>query len=131
MESEKTIPLIWSHNIASGKLSIPIKKDKKPQYIKKDDFDIGPAIIVNRIVGSVKSAKIKSAIVPTGMKFLAENHTNVIYPPKQSLGSNKISLKEINNQINSCHNLEILKSITGNTQVSKNELEKIFPIRIV
>jgi adenine-specific DNA-methyltransferase len=129
--TNKTIPLVWARNITSDGLKIPIKDEKKPQYIKSDNFDIGPAIVVNRIVGSVNAAKIKSALIPKGMKFLAENHTNVIYPPKQKrlLGINKnVTIEEINRQINSPKNLEILKSITGNTQISKNELEKLFPI---
>jgi len=130
--TNKTIPLIWARNITPDGLKIPIKDGKKPQYIKSDNFDIGPAIVVNRIVGSVNAAKIKSALIPRGMKFLAENHTNVIYPPKQNklldTNNKNITIEEINRQINSPENLEVLKSITGNTQISKNELEKLFPI---
>lgn len=133
-ETKRTIPLIWSQNITTTGLKIPLNNEKKPQYIKTNDFDTGPAIVVNRIVGSVNSAKIKSALIPKGMKFLSENHTNVIYPPKQKdLLVNKnisISLEEVNRQINLPENLEILKSITGNTQISKTELEKLFPINI-
>jgi Type I restriction-modification system methyltransferase subunit len=133
-ETKDTVPLIWSYNITSDGLQIPIKKDKKPQYVKSNNFDIGPAIVVNRIVGTVNSARIKSALIPKGMKFIGENHTNVIYFPKQEslLSDNKpkITIEEINRQINLPENLEILKSITGNTQISKNELEKLFPINI-
>ncbi len=133
-ETSNTVPLIWSHNIADKGLKLTTDIPKKPQYIKTNDFDIGPAIIVNRIVGSVKSAKIKSIIIPKGMRFLSENHTNVIYSDKQKslldYTNRKISIEEINKQINSIENLEILKGITGNTQISKNELEKLFPINI-
>ena len=133
-ETKDTVPLIWSHNITDKGLKLTTDIDKKPQYIKTNDFDIGPAIIVNRIVGSVKSAKIKSIMIPKGMRFLSENHTNVIYSDKQKslLDENekKISIEEINKQINSTENLETLKGITGNTQISKNELEKLFPINI-
>lgn len=133
-KDKNTIPLIWSHNISDNGLELKTNIPKKPQYIKTNDYDLGPAIVVNRIVGSVKAAKIKSALIPAGMKFLSENHTNVIYLPKQKnlLESKQknISIEEINKQINSPKNLEILKNITGNTQISKNELEKLFPIDI-
>lgn len=133
-QEKGAIPLIWSHNITEKGLELKTNIPKKPQYIKINDYDLGPAIVVNRIVGSVKSAKIKSALIPYGMKFLSENHTNVIYLPKQKnlLERKKanISIEEINKQINSTKNLEILKNITGNTQISKNELEKLFPIDI-
>jgi len=133
-ETKDTVPLIWSHNITEKGLKLTTDIPKKPQYIKTKDFDIGPAIIVNRIVGSVKSAKIKSIIIPKGMKFLSENHTNVIYSANQrnllEKIEEKINIKEINKQINSVENLETLKGITGNTQISKNELEKLFPINI-
>lgn len=131
-EDGTTVPLIWSHNITNNGLEIPIHNPKKPQHIRSKDFDLGPAIVVNRIVGSVKSARIKAALVPEGKKYLSENHTNVIYMPKQNnlldSGIQKITIEEINRQINSPENLEILRSITGNTQISKNELEKLFPI---
>ncbi len=133
-KDKNTIPLIWAYNITNNGLEIPINNPKKPQYIKTKDFDIGPAIIVNRIVGSVKSARIRAALVPSGMKFLSENHTNVIYLPKQKnlldSRNEKITIEEINRQINSPENLDILKNITGNTQISKNELEKLFPINL-
>ena len=35
------------------------------------------------------------------------------------------------NQLSSPQKLQIIKSITGNTQISKNELEKLFPIDII
>lgn len=133
-KDKDTILLIWSHNITDNGLELKTNIPRKPQYIKTKDFDLGPAIIVNRIVGSVNAAKMKSTLIPTDMKFLSENHTNVIYLPKQKnlleSKQNNVSIEEINKQINSPKNLEILKNITGNTQISKNELEKLFPINI-
>lgn len=133
-------PLIWAQNITSRGLSLP-NSDKKPQYIKKDDPSTGPAIVVNRITGSVKTAKLKAAIVPHGMKYFAENHVNVITPAKNKeqeqlylLGkTNKTistSLNEIARQLSSPEKLKVVRSITGNTQISKTELEKLFPLDI-
>ncbi|MBN2837133.1 MAG: hypothetical protein JXM74_00080, partial [Fusobacteriaceae bacterium] len=89
---------------------------------------------------SIKAVKLKAAIIPSGMKFIAENHVNVIFPPtrkrqiKMTLGNKlpKINLttKDIANQLSSQEKLKVVENITGNTQVSKTELEKLFPIDI-
>jgi len=136
------IPLIWAHNITQEGLKLPIISEKKPQYVKTNNYDIGPAIVVNRITGSVKSSKIKAAIIPPKMKFIAENHVNVIFPPskqkqiKMDLGIKSagkglsLNLKNIVSQLSSIEKLEIVKNITGNTQISKTELENLFPIEV-
>jgi len=129
-EIDGAIPLIWSHNISETGLKFPIDHPKKPQYIVSDKYEIGPAIVVNRIVGSVKNARLRSAIIPEGMKFLAENHANVITQNNNLFQTSSISLEKLNEQLNSIQNLEILHYLTGNTQISKNELEKLFPIEI-
>jgi len=128
--------LIWSKNITSDGLKIPIKN--KFQYIKSVDYDTGPAIVVNRIVGSVGSSQIRAAIISEGTKFLAENHVNVIYPPNKFNQLrfdvpnfiDSLSLEAIVNQLNSKEKVGLLQYLTGNTQVSKNELEKLFPFDI-
>ncbi len=134
------IPLIWANNIKEGKLEFPIHRNDKPQYIKTKNYDVGPAIVVNRITGSINSIKLKAAIVPAGEKFIAENHVNVIYPPAKKTQLNfgfvnnlkqiNFSLENIVKQLLSKEKLEVLKNITGNTQISKTELEKLFPISI-
>lgn len=139
-KSQGNIPLIWARNITSDGLKIPIEDNKKPQYVKTQNFDVGPAIVVNRITGSVKSTKIKAAIIPAGMKFIGENHVNVIFPPnkngqaKMNLSNNsskiKLSLESIVKQLSAEGQLKVVRNITGNTQISKTELEKLFPIKI-
>lgn len=135
------VPLIWAHNITPNGLKLPIINREKPQYVKTNNYDIGPAIVVNRITGSVKSAKLKAAIIPPKMKFIAENHVNVIFPPfkqrqmKMDLSGNKLpkvnlALESIVNQLSSKEKLEVVKNITGNTQISKTELEKLFPLDV-
>ncbi|PIP16002.1 MAG: hypothetical protein COX45_00385 [Candidatus Portnoybacteria bacterium CG23_combo_of_CG06-09_8_20_14_all_44_36] len=134
------IPLIWAHNITGKGLEFPIINNSKPQYVKRKDFDIGPAIVVNRITGAVKESKLKAAFIPSGMKFIAENHVNVIFPPakqgqtKIDLGNNlpkkNLPIKNIIKQLSSLRGIKAIKNITGNTQISKNELEKLFPISL-
>lgn len=135
--SKMGVPLIWAHNIASEGLKLHPNKDK-PQYVKINNYDIGPAIVVNRITGTVKSSKLRAVVIPKGMKFVAENHVNVVFPPSKQMKmisgiqpiNTNIGLNDIANQLSSTENLEIVKNITGNTQISKTELEKLFPLSI-
>ena len=137
---KNSIPLMWAHNITGEGLNFPIANNRKPQYIKTNNYDIGPAILVNRITGTVKSSKLKAAIIPPKMKFIAENHVNVIFPPGSQRQSKinfwdkaakiKLSIEDIANQLSSREKIYVLKNITGNTQISKTELEKLFPISI-
>ena len=137
-EPAGAIPLIWAHNITENGLALPVKNDKKPQYIKdRNNYDLGPAIVVNRITGSVSSTKLKAALIPPGMKFLGENHVNVIFPPSKikkqlslstNLNSNHLDLRNIVKQLTSPEKVETLRNITGNTQISKTELENLFPL---
>ena len=139
--SKEGIPLIWAHNVTDKGLKHPLLNSGKPQYVKRSDFDIGPAIVTNRITGSVKSKNLKAAIIPAGKKFIAENHVNVIFPrsaKKQikltfnnSSFKKSISLYQIAKQLSSKENLKIIENITGNTQISKTELENLFPIKFV
>ena len=105
--------------------------------MKSNNHDIGPAIVVNRIVGSVGNSQLKAALVRKGIKFLAEYHVNVIYPPEKNEQLNfilnngensSISLEKITSQLNSKEKIDLLQYLTGNTQISKNELEKLFPL---
>ncbi len=129
-EAEGNIPLIWSYNVTSNGLKLG--DIQRPQYVKiKEDYDVSPAIVVNRVVGRPGSGVIKAVLIPEGMKFIGENHVNVIFPPKQArlLGPQQsIGLEEILEQLNSVEKVRVVQSITGNTQISKKELENLFPI---
>ncbi len=129
-EAAGNTPLIWSYNVTSNGLKLG--GIQRPQYVRiKDAYDIGPAIVVNRVVGKPCSGIIKAALVPAGMKFIGENHVNVIFPPKQASllkPRRSIGLEEILKQLNSTEKLRVVQSITGNTQISKTELENLFPI---
>jgi len=125
-EQRDGVPLIWAHNIGKRRLNIPVNKSGKPQYVKTKDYDVGPAIVVNRITGSLETSTLRAAIVPAGMKFIAENHVNVIYPP--SLMTQSLTFENLAEQLCSKEKTEVLRNITGNTQISKTELERLFPI---
>lgn len=133
--NQKT-PIIWSTNIGKDGKLVFNNCTKRPQYIDLLNPDIGPAIVVNRITGASSSAKIRAAFIPSGFRFFAENHCNVIYPPQKSLINDHqnqkiLTLKQILKQLNSPEKLKIIQSLTGNTQISKNELEKLLPFDLV
>ena len=74
-----------------------------------------------------KNINIKSAIVKE-REFVCENHVNIIYPLKNH--NKNYSLEDIYNALNYETNIKVLSLITGNTQVSKTELERLLPIKI-
>ncbi|MCG2808901.1 MAG: hypothetical protein L6275_00975, partial [Candidatus Portnoybacteria bacterium] len=53
---------------------------------------------------------------------------------KMDFGNNlpkkNLPIKNIIKQISSLSSIKAIKNITGNTQISKNELEKLFPISL-
>lgn len=122
------ILLIWAHNIRNGRLVLS-NNSRKPQYIRwpLEKADRGPAIVVTRVVGHPKRARIEAALVPPNTVFVAENHVNVIYPPP---GATLEEMEEIVRQLNSPEVQDVISLITGNTQISKNELERLIPIRL-
>lgn len=123
-DSNKGELLIWAHNITENGLVLNNKA--KNQYINIKEADIGPAIVVNRIVGKVKGGSLRAVIIPEGKRFLAENHVNVIKYVKDS--NDLYKYQWLLGELKSEENLEVLNYITGNTQLSKTELENLFPI---
>ncbi|MCD6413435.1 MAG: N-6 DNA methylase [Elusimicrobia bacterium] len=130
---KKAVPLIWAHNIKDNKLFFPVKFEKKPQYVKMNQYETGPAIVVNRITGAASNVNIKAALIPDGMKFVAENHINVIrYNDEPSLfgSAPRITIKDLYAKITSPEAVSVMKCVTGNTQISKTEWERLFPVKV-
>lgn len=131
-DNPKDTLLIWSNNITNKGLVLNNKINRK-QYIKGIIPDVGPAIVVNRITGAAHNVMIKACLIPEGKKFVAENHVNVIFPPKtKNMFSEEqnVSIKNIYKQIKDKKISQHFSLITGNTQVSKTELELLLPILI-
>jgi adenine-specific DNA-methyltransferase len=117
--------LIWAHNIDDGKIQL-LNHATKKQFIRmRTNAEHGQAIVVNRITGAGKNAKMNVAIVNKD-EWYAENHVNVVYKDNATIEE----LKTIKKQIESKETIELIKMITGNTQVSKTELENLIPIKI-
>ena len=119
--------LIWASNINNGKIIIGYTKGK-PQYIKNISNDLiikSRVVVVNRITGSSKDINIKAAIV-NEKEFVCENHVNVIYMSKNA--NQNYSLEDIFKALQNKTNIKVMRLISGNTQISKTELEKLLPI---
>lgn len=119
--------LIWASNINNGKIIIGYTKGK-PQYIKNISNDLiikSSVVVVNRITGSSKDINIKAAIV-NEKEFICENHVNVIYMSKNA--NQNYSLEDILNALRDEKNIKVMRLISGNTQISKTELERLLPI---
>ena len=119
--------LIWASNINNGKIIIGYTKGK-PQYIKNISSDLiikSRVVVVNRITGSSKDINIKAAIV-NEKEFVCENHVNVIYMSKNA--NQNYSLEDIFKALQDKTNIKIMRLISGNTQISKTELERLLPI---
>ena len=119
--------LIWASNINNGKIIIGYTKGK-PQYIKNVSNDLiikNSVVVVNRITGSSKDINIKAAIV-NEKEFVCENHVNVIYMSKNA--NCNYSLEDIFKALQDKTNIKVMRLISGNTQISKTELERLLPI---
>ena len=119
--------LIWASNINNGKIIIGYTKGK-PQYIKNISNDLiikSRVVVVNRITGSSKEINIKAAIV-NEKEFVCENHVNVIYMSKNA--NHNYSLEDIFKALQDKTNIKVMRLISGNTQISKTELERLLPI---
>ena len=127
-KTKSSIPIIYAENIINNKIVYKKidKKNGKKQYIKRSivgkKINVGPAIVVNRIIGA-KNIKITCAIVDKDHEFVGENHVNVITHPDEKI------LQEIYTSLNSKDTLEHIKNIRGNVQLSQSDLQNLIPIK--
>lgn len=125
--SEEAVPLYYARNIRSGQIEL-IPDDLKKQFIVPSKPQLGPAILINRIIGGVGKGLINAALVPEGQAFVAENHLNVI----QQLDSveQKVSFNNLLAQVRSRNTIEAARLITGNTQLSASEWNSLIPFTL-
>lgn len=124
--SDEVVPLIWSHNLKGGDIEFGNKPDK-PQYIyPPGEVELGPAVLVNRVVGSVGKGELRAALIPAGAEYLAENHVNVIRirPDVPQM----VDFGELHRMIEDPGAAERLRLLTGNTQISAKELTHLLPL---
>lgn len=124
------VPLIWAHNITEK--GLVLKRDgDKAQYVRTGTFDTGPAVVVNRVTGASKNVRLRAALVKPGLRFVGENHVNVLYPPDSLALRDQIKLlTAVCRQINAPETSETMRLVTGNTQVSRTELMQLMPLDV-
>lgn len=121
------VPLIWAHNISlSREILLNEEHPKRPQYVLESRTQTGPAIVVNRITGTVGSGSLRCALVPPGMKFVGENHVNVIVPRKDV--DQKASWSDLLDALRAPGVNQRVRFLTGNTQISATELTNWIPL---
>jgi len=124
-----SVPLIWAHNITTeSDIVIDEGHPKKLQHILSKEFLVGPAIVVNRITGSVGQGSLRCALIPDGYKFIGENHVNVITKRKDI--TPLITLEEVLKLLRKTGINEKVQKLTGNTQISCVELTHFLPLDI-
>ena len=126
-EDETTVPLLYARNIVDGEISLH-PDDRRPQFIHNGKFFIGPAIVVNRIIGGVGKGQIKAALVPEGYKFAAENHLNVIRPIASA--SQAVDFGTLYKLVTAPGISVKARTLTGNTQLSATEWTHLIPIQL-
>jgi adenine-specific DNA-methyltransferase len=84
------VPLVWSRDLRGGVLDPRAdwpptagtesrgSNRRKPAYIHGGAGLSGPALLVNRVVGSVGRGELRHALIAEGAEFVAENHVNVV-----------------------------------------------------
>ncbi len=102
----------------------------KPGHIRSERRLTGPALLVNRVIGAVGRGEIRTALVPAGMEFLAENHVNVIRPRSDPAapGSPLFDWQQLQAALEDPGAGNRARLLTGNTQLSAGELTHLLPL---
>jgi hypothetical protein len=123
-----TVPLVWAHNLtAAREVAWAPDHPKRPQYLREAHPDVGPAVVVNRITGTVGHGALRAALVPAGVRFVGENHVNVIQRD-EGLFAAPMDYDAVLDGLRAERATTAVRLITGNTQVSSVELAHLVPI---
>lgn len=120
-----TVPLVWARNLRDGKLDLGNTAGRK-QYVLTDRRQRGPAIVVNRVVGTVGSGLVRAARIPDGFEFAGENHTNVI--TARDSCEETVDWDHLLEALMSQATGQRIRLLTGNTQMSATELTHLLPL---
>jgi adenine-specific DNA-methyltransferase len=121
------VPLIWAHNISEEThVILDESREKKPQYVRDEKPLTGPAIVVNRITGSVGSGSLRCSLIPDKMRFVGENHVNVVIPRTDA--DQEVGWDDLLRLMRAPGINERVRLLTGNTQISATELTYWLPL---
>jgi adenine-specific DNA-methyltransferase len=121
------VPLAWSGDLRGGtfdRLSTPA--GTRPGWIEDARPLRGPALLVNRVVGAVGRGEIRTALIPGGAAFLAENHVNVIRSREGVAASS--DFPRLQAALEQPGTVGRARRLTGNTQLSATELTHLLPL---
>lgn len=130
--SNNGVPLLHSKDIGEDNQLVfnPKLLDRRflPETLRKPETR--PAIIVNRIVGSLSAPKLKYCLVDLD-RYYTENHINVITVTEpgtreEELEKLNLLIRKLKSNIES--QTQYLKLLTGNTQLSATELQYMIPV---
>lgn len=134
-----TVPLVWSKDLRGGVLDLPERSasavepgrgsgggQEKPGHIRTRASLTGPALLINRVVGSVGRGELRTALVPEGVDFVAENHVNVVR--RRGGVEPSLSWVDLQRRIVEPGVGDRLRLMTGNTQISATELTHLLPV---
>lgn len=131
-EEAGAVRLIWASNIGAGALDWDEEGPKRPQWVRFEKPDIGPAIVVNRIIGKVGGGRLRAARVPAGLRFVGENHVNVLQRVP-AVGETPEAVEALERAVfeglRSDRAARAIRLVTGNTQLSATELTYLIPVR--
>ncbi|MBN8866150.1 MAG: SAM-dependent DNA methyltransferase [Solirubrobacterales bacterium] len=123
------VPLIWSHHIGEGELRDQQRAGKPGFYDTVEGRPplVGPAIVVNRVVGAVGRGELRAALIPAGREFLAENHVNVLRA-RPGVDPEAVEWERILASLTREGVAGRVRLLTGNTQISATELTHLLPL---
>jgi hypothetical protein len=90
----------------------------------------GPALLVNRVIGAVGRGELRTALVPDGREFLAENHVNVVRLRTDGAAPDPPALdwQQLQAAIEAPGTGDRARLLSGNTQLSATELTHLLPV---
>jgi adenine-specific DNA-methyltransferase len=121
------VPLAWSGDLRGGifdRRSAPA--GTRPGWIEDERPLRGPALLINRVVGAVGRGEIRTALVPGGAAFLAENHVNVVRS-REGVAS-AFDFPRLQAALEQPGTVGRARRLTGNTQLSATELTHLLPL---
>lgn len=128
MPGGDAVPLVWAHNITDATEVVwDLEHPKRPQFVVETNPNIGPAIIVNRITGTVGKGTLRAALVAKGHKFIGENHVNVVQHDG-GLFAGRVDYERVLQGLRHERATAAVRLLTGNTQLSATELAHLVPI---
>ena len=126
--TDTTVAMVWSEHLGAWPRVNP--QDGRPAYIEPGPMRplVGPAIVANRVLGAMGVGTLRCSFIPTGERFIGENHVNVIAPHGHFPPA--VGWKELLGALRGEETVRALRMLTGNAQLSAVELTHLLPLAV-